>query len=88
MTTNASDKNISSIVSTQNLSTEYRPYHVRNRNYMIWYDYAVIKLSHLFESVSKFGLLRRFDAQVRVWVNTGTVNVTVANPNLDTLDIL
>ena len=85
MTANASDNNISAIVSTQNLSTEYRPYHVRNGMYCIWYDYAVIKLAHLFESVSKFGLLRRFDAQVRVWVNTGTCNVTVANPNADTL---
>ena len=44
---------------------------------MIWYDYAVIKLNHLFESLNKMGLVRRFDATLRLWVNTGTVNVTV-----------
>jgi hypothetical protein len=26
------------------------------------------------------GLVRRFDATLRLWVNTGTVNVTVASP--------
>ena len=46
---------------------------------MIWYDYAVIKLSHIFESLSKIGLVRRFDATLRLWINTGSVNVTVGN---------
>ena len=80
----STDNGIASIVTVQNLTTEYRPYHVRSGNYMIWYDCDVIRLSHLFESLSKFGLLHRFDAQVRLWVNTGTVNVTVANPNSNT----
>ena len=80
----STDNGIASIVTVQNLATEYRPYHVRSGNYMIWYDFTVIRLSHLFESLSKFGLLHRFDAQIRLWVNTGTVNVTVANPNSNT----
>ncbi len=53
-------------------------------NYMIWYDFTVIRLSHLFESRSKFGLLHRFDTQIRLWLNTGTLNVTVAHPNSNT----
>jgi hypothetical protein len=44
----------------------------------------VIRLSHLFESLGKFGLLHRFDSSIRLWVNTGTVNVTVAIPNSTT----
>jgi hypothetical protein len=48
---------------------------------MYWYDYAVIKLNYLFESLNKIGLVKRFDAQLRLWVNTGTVNVTVSTPN-------
>ena len=40
---------------------------------MIWYDYAVIKLSHLFE-LTKMELVQRFDATLRLLVNTGTVN--------------
>jgi hypothetical protein len=48
---------------------------------MIWYDYAVIKLSTVFESLANTGLVRKFDCTVRFWFNTGTVNVTVASPN-------
>ena len=48
---------------------------------MIWHDYAVIKLNYLFESLSKIGLVKRLDAQLRLWVNTGTVNVSVTNPD-------
>ena len=43
---------------------------------MFWHDYAVIKLNYLFESLNKIGLVKRLDA-LRLWVNTGTVNVTV-----------
>jgi hypothetical protein len=49
----------------------------------VWYDFAVIKLAHLFESLGKMGLVRRFDSTLRLWVNTGTVSVTVANAGAD-----
>jgi hypothetical protein len=51
---------------------------------MVWHDYAVIKLNYLFESLNKIGLVKRLDAQLRLWVNTGTVNITVANPDAST----
>jgi hypothetical protein len=50
------------IVTAANLATEFRPYFELKGNYMVWYDFAVIKLSHLFESLGKMGLVRRFDA--------------------------
>ncbi len=50
-------------------------------NLMIWHDYAVIKLNYLFESLNEIGLVKRVDAQLRLWFNTGTVNVIVANPD-------
>jgi hypothetical protein len=57
---------------------------------MVWYDFAVIKLPHLFESLGKMGLVRRFDATLRLplrlWVNTGTVNITVADPTTTDLN--
>ncbi len=63
------------------LASEFRPYYeVKNTNYMVWYDFTVIKLSHLFESLGKMGLIRRFYETLRLWVNTGTVNVTVVVP--------
>jgi hypothetical protein len=44
---------------------------------MIWYDFAVIKLNHLFESMDHIGLTQKLDASLRLWINCGTVNVTV-----------
>ncbi len=49
----STDDNIAAIVSAQNLAAEYRPYHVRSGNYMIWYDFAVIRLSH-FQQCKSF----------------------------------
>ena len=79
------ENNLLSIVTQTQLNNEFRPYYEEKSNYMVWYDFAVIKLSHLFESLGKISLVRRFDASVRLWVNTGTVNVNVTDPNLTTL---
>ena len=45
---------------------------------MIWYDYAVIKPSNLFESLENIGLVRKFDCTLRIWFNTVTVNAAVS----------
>jgi hypothetical protein len=50
---------------------------------MIWNDYYVIKSSIFFESLANIGLVRKFDCTLRLWLNTGTVNVSVANPNVN-----
>ena len=52
---------------------------------MVWYDYAVIRLGTVFESLGNIGLIKKFDCTLRLWINTGTVNITVANPNTTTL---
>ncbi len=75
------------IVTAAQLASEFRPYYeVKNTNYMVWYDFVVINLPHLFESLGKMGLVRRFDATLRLWVNTGTVNITVAAPTTTDLN--
>jgi hypothetical protein len=56
-----------------------RPYYETKSNYMIQYDYAVIKLNHLFESIDHIGLTQKLDVSLRLWLNCGTVNVTVGN---------
>jgi hypothetical protein len=77
---------LTTLLSQTNLNNEHKPtYQVLNTNYMVWYDFAVIKLGNLFESIANIGLLRKFDCTIRLWVNTGTVNATIANPNLTTL---
>jgi hypothetical protein len=68
------------IVTKANLVAEFRPHFEVINGYMVWYDFCVIKLSHLFESLGKMGLVRRFDATFRLWVNTGTVCVDVDSP--------
>jgi hypothetical protein len=67
-----------SLMTPNQLNSEFRPYYTVNGNYMYWHDYAVIKLNYLFESLNKIGLTKKLDAQLRLWVNTGTVMVRVA----------
>jgi hypothetical protein len=66
------------------LNSVFCPYYTVQNNYMVWHDYAVIKLNYLCEILNEIGLVKRLDAQLRLWVNTGTVNITVANPDLAT----
>lgn len=80
------ENNFLSIVTQNQLNAEFRPYYEeKSNNYAVFYDYAVIKLSHVFESLAKINLVRRFDATVRLWINTGTVNITVTDPSSNTL---
>jgi hypothetical protein len=69
------------LMTATNLAAEFRPYYEVKSNYMIWYDYAVIKLNHLFESMDHIGLTQKLDADasLRLWLNCGTVNVTVGS---------
>jgi hypothetical protein len=88
-TTNTAGQGIYGITNTlmtpNQLNSEFRPYYTVNGNYMYWHDYAVIKLNYLFESLNKIGLTKKLDAQLRLWVNTGTVMVRVAGA--DSLNI-
>jgi hypothetical protein len=81
----SNENNYLSIVTQNQLNAEFRPYYEEKSNYMVYYDYAVIKLSHVFESLAKINLVRRFDATVRLWINTGTVNINVTDASSNTL---
>jgi hypothetical protein len=71
-----------SIASLSQLKNDFAPtYEVLNTNYMVWYDYAVIPLSSVFESLSKIGLIRKADIFLRLYINTGTLNATISSPN-------
>ena len=75
----------SNIVTLNQLNTDFTPtYQVVNTNYMVWTDYAVIKLSTLFESLSSIGLTRKADMFLRLYINTGTLNATVTGGNTTT----
>lgn len=65
------------------LNNDFTPtYQVLNTHYMVWTDYAVIRLSTIFESLASIGLTRKADLFLRLYLNTGTLNVTVSNPGL------
>jgi hypothetical protein len=71
------------LMTVTNLAGEFRPcYETKTGTggqYMLWYDFAVIKLNHLFESMEHIGLTQKLDASLRLWLNCGKVNITVAN---------
>jgi len=54
------------LMTVTNLASEFRPYYEGKTGtggkYMLWYDYAVIKLNHLFESIHHIGLTQKLDA--------------------------
>jgi len=58
---------------------ELRPRYFIENNQMIINDVAVIKLRDLFDSMANIGLVRRFDAVVRLYVNTGAISVNLTN---------
>lgn len=73
------------LMTATQLANEMKPYYaVLNTNYMVWYDVAVIRAKDLFDSMANWGLSKRFDGVLRLYVNTGAVNVPVTNPNLAT----
>ena len=83
--THTQDNSMTTIVSAAQMGVEYRPYYTCSRHYMIWYDYDVIKVGHLFESINKIGLTKRLEVSIRIWVNTCTVNVDVGQPDTTNL---
>ena len=73
---------VGNIVSSTQLANEFRPtYQVLNTNYMVWYDYVVIKLPTLLESLGAIGLVKKFDCTLRLWVNTGSMGIAISSPN-------
>jgi hypothetical protein len=77
-----------SIVTSSQLTSDFHPYYEVKNKYMVWYDFTVIKLDHILESLGKMGLVHHFDETLRLWANTGTVSVTVVSPESTNLNYL
>lgn len=68
------------IMTLDRLKAEFKPtYEVLGGTTpaAVWYDYAIIRLGSILESLRNIGLTRRFDAVLRLYINTGTVAVPV-----------
>jgi hypothetical protein len=73
------------LVTATQLAAEYKPFYtVLNTHYMVWYDYLIIRVKDILDSMNNIGLTRRFDAMLRIYVNTGLLLVGVTNPALAT----
>ena len=73
------------IASLTTLQNDFMPtYQVLATNYMVWYDFCIIRLNTLFESLNSIGLTRKADMFLRLYINTGTLNVAVSSPNTTT----
>jgi len=61
------------IMTASDLAQEFRSYHTKVGNKMVWYDTAVIPLRWLCDSMRAIGLTKKFDAQIRLYLNTGSL---------------
>jgi hypothetical protein len=65
------------IMSANELNTEFKSYYTVTGNTMVWYDLAYIKCSVLFGAFETMGLSRKLDLQMRLWLNSGSLQVPV-----------
>lgn len=78
----------SGIQSSTTASYELRPYTAvvqtsSGSDVRVWYNYYYIRLGDIFPLMDTIGIVRRFSAVLRLYVNTGIVSVqasTTANP--------
>jgi hypothetical protein len=68
------------IVTTNNIQQEFRPYSIYNQatNVMTWYDFLTIRLADILPAFNNIGLMRKFNAVLRIYVNTGLISVACA----------
>ena len=65
------------ILNAAQLSTEFRPFYTTSNNYMYWYDIAIIPMKLLCDVMDKIGLTKKIDLKLRLYLNTGTIQVPV-----------
>lgn len=66
------------LITKSQLGVELRPYYEVQSNTSIWYDYAVIRVKDLCDVMAQTGLTKKMDILLRLYVNTGSLAVTVA----------
>jgi hypothetical protein len=71
--------NFSTTIGTANTyNQEYKPYTQIVNNDIVTYDYLYIKLSDISGIMENIGLIRKFDAILRLYINTGLITVSEA----------
>ena len=70
-----------SLMTSSNLTSEFKPYYTVSNNVMQWFDYGIIPLKYLCDCIDKMGLVKKMDIVMRFYVNTGSIQLNVQNPN-------
>ena len=67
--------NTKSIATPTTMRTEFRPYFTTNTssNIAYWYDIAIIRTQDILDSMKQLPLMKKFDAQMRLYLNVGSV---------------
>jgi hypothetical protein len=69
------------LMSVTQLNEEFKPNYTVTSNIMTWHDLAVIPLKYLCDVIDKMGLVKKLDMILRIYFNTGSLQVAVAGPN-------
>jgi hypothetical protein len=69
------------ILTTTQLNAEYKPYFGLQGNVAVWYDVALLPLKYICDVIDKMGLVKKLDIGLRVYFNTGSIQVPVTSPN-------
>jgi hypothetical protein len=83
-TTNSSFNNLfgaGRILTEDAIKAEFKPHYTVSGNVMYWFDYAIINLKYIVDAIAKIGLVKKAELKLKMYVNTGAVNVKVYGPN-------
>ena len=75
------------LMTATQLNEEFKPNYTVTGNIMTWHDLAIIPLKYLCDVVDKLGLVKKLDMILRIYFNTGSLQVAVANPNTTNLQL-
>ena len=60
-------------MTSQQLINEFKSFSIISGSYTIVYDVAIIRLCDIFDSMKNLPLMKRFDGQLRLYINCGAV---------------
>ena len=72
-----SDSDITYLINSAQLSKEFQPKVDISGNVVYYTDYCVVRLKDLYNSIEKMPLLRRWNAKIHLYINTGVCSVDV-----------
>jgi hypothetical protein len=72
------------IMSATQIATEFKPYFVVENNVMTWFDVGIIPLKYVLDSVNNMGLVKKMDLQLKMFLNTGAIQISTTNAGVAT----